>query len=500
MTTLRERIQELMLAILLAFGFCAVWTVGFNYVCRKESRSEFVELEFLCDGTPIFGDIDANGKRKFHTLDGKSVENIEYGDFAWNAWLGNAIPCKESFVRVPWESRIMTFAGPRRYPTVWYFVHDGQKNGRGYFVGFDKKKRVRVGAIGPHGFYSGMETPPLKEQYPIRGDRVSWYSGALWLNHNFSGSVDDEPDHTDGRPYRSWEDFWNPALAWCVLFRADDGLMRVNVKEGTTICLRKEGDIVSARLAISEGTTEVKAVPSAILIREPDRVVLTDVDGRETRSYPLPRELREIPFCWIPLSNGEVLIHATEERKVEGPWDSSDQPSVVKRQTKRYWLDATGTIVRTQEITLPSPEKRSVPIDRVTLAFETLSPIVTLGKIADFPHRFEDLPYSFDHSVAVRQMLIAWPGVLAEVLLSIFLACLCAWRQWRYRQAGTWMWVGFVLLFGLPAYIGYRFHRKWPPRVACPCCGRRVPHDRPMCCDCSGAFPAPAAKGTEVFA
>jgi hypothetical protein len=58
----------------------------------------------------------------------------------------------------------------------------------------------------------------------------------------------------------------------------------------------------------------------------------------------------------------------------------------------------------------------------------------------------------------------------------------------------------FVLLFGVPAYLGYLAHRQWPGRRACPNCGRLAPRDRPACFACGRNFPSPAMKGIEVFA
>jgi hypothetical protein len=62
------------------------------------------------------------------------------------------------------------------------------------------------------------------------------------------------------------------------------------------------------------------------------------------------------------------------------------------------------------------------------------------------------------------------------------------------------VWPLFVLLFGLPGWIGYRFGRSWPVLEACPECGVAVPRDRERCLHCINDFPRPALKGTEVFA
>jgi predicted amidophosphoribosyltransferase len=57
-----------------------------------------------------------------------------------------------------------------------------------------------------------------------------------------------------------------------------------------------------------------------------------------------------------------------------------------------------------------------------------------------------------------------------------------------------------VLVFGLPGYLGYRLHRRWPVRSPCPACGQNVPRDRDACAGCRAEFPPPAPKGIEVFA
>ena len=93
-----------------------------------------------------------------------------------------------------------------------------------------------------------------------------------------------------------------------------------------------------------------------------------------------------------------------------------------------------------------------------------------------------------------------WPSLLGTFVISTILSVFCYRRQRQYDLPWTGMWVGFVLLFGVPAYLGYLVHRHWPARLPCPHCGQIVPQDREACCVCGQAFPPPAAKGIEVFA
>jgi predicted amidophosphoribosyltransferase len=58
----------------------------------------------------------------------------------------------------------------------------------------------------------------------------------------------------------------------------------------------------------------------------------------------------------------------------------------------------------------------------------------------------------------------------------------------------------FVLLGGIPALLGYLWHRRWPVLEPCPACGQVVPRDREQCARCGVEFPVPKRHGIEVFA
>ena len=78
-----------------------------------------------------------------------------------------------------------------------------------------------------------------------------------------------------------------------------------------------------------------------------------------------------------------------------------------------------------------------------------------------------------------------------------------AWRRSRafgLSRQGQIAWAVFVLLFGLPAYVGFLLYRRWPIREPCPICQTQVPRDRVACAECGTRFPDPALKGIEIFA
>ncbi len=101
-----------------------------------------------------------------------------------------------------------------------------------------------------------------------------------------------------------------------------------------------------------------------------------------------------------------------------------------------------------------------------------------------------------------RTLTEFWPALTIAQLLAAGLAVHCHRRQVRYGASGRERvaWPLFVLLLGLPGWIGYRFGRSWPVLEACPTCGEGVPRDRGDCTRCRAEFPKPALQGVEVFA
>ena len=87
----------------------------------------------------------------------------------------------------------------------------------------------------------------------------------------------------------------------------------------------------------------------------------------------------------------------------------------------------------------------------------------------------------------------------------VALSALFAAATWRRSRAFALprservAWVIFVLLAGLPGYVGYRLHRRWPLRQDCPHCNTRVPWDREVCAACGKSFPSAPVKGIEIL-
>ncbi len=198
-------------------------------------------------------------------------------------------------------------------------------------------------------------------------------------------------------------------------------------------------------------------------------------------------------FTFAEIPAGEALMF----------WHSPEDLLTTEVEHRICWVSPDGRI-READLTLPySDPMRSM---RTLSAAVLPSPLVldvlltwvrSLQREQEEDGRAESLPET------VRLTLIDfWPALVSAQLFAAGLALLCYRRQVRYgasRRERT-IWPLFVLLLGLPGWIGYRFGHSWPVLESCPDCGVAVPRDRESCVRCANDFPQPALKGTEVFA
>jgi hypothetical protein len=465
-----ERMESLALAVLLSIGAGVVWGclwgLGLSIVGEMVTSGEVREqLLFVRDGTPRDGTpiIESYvgrdyANRTFRTLNGKEIKLDRYS-FDSGAFLAGPKYQKEHFGGLQWRERIVCIENDWFSRETWYFVHDGELEGHGYIVGYDKKAKAKIGYIGRGGFVA--DEPPLHEQFPVNGRRMSSgqrYGGTAIVY----GSRDLE------------------------YLLTEDGLMEINLRKRSAAVFRKGGDLLSAsnwempRQAAGKATEALKAEPR-MLLRTPDRVVVLTSGGKEIESYPLPPALRELNLQWIELPGGKAIARESFAG------------------SELFWLDTNGKIARRERVEWRT-RRPSELMDDVTTSVAMPCPALIAGIIVCYPWGPADCPESLEYSAALRKAFAkAWPILLATGIVGAVLACVCYRRQRRYGLAWTGLWTVLVLLFGLPAYFGYLAHRSWPARLPCPHCGRSVPRDRAACFVCGREFPAPPPKGIEVF-
>jgi hypothetical protein len=470
MTTRCGRFQCLFLAAILAMGAGLAWGfLGGMLVAAVETVLRPVNTYWQCedlvimrDGTPI---IQSNKHYEantilFRTLDGKQYDKSVLQAES-SCYLPGPLSSHGRFRPMAWSERVARAAGGSN-EAIWYFVHDGSLHGHGYFVGYDNESRLRIGFIGRAG--SRPDEPPVTDQFLVDGRRM--VSRQAILNLNLQDKAEED---------WSWSGESN--ITGRVFLLADDGPVLIDLANRSARVVLKDSNSISA-----------SSISGTLVVRTPDRIRILQPDGKEVRSYPLPAPLR---------GNDAITLWGLAKKKVV-LCVRSDYPT---RTRNVYWLDSDGRIARHEQVSLRDrgqPPWISPPVENLILSVVAIpSPGTIMAGLGfdawqrastDMAGRLRDLWPNW------------WPGLLGAALISTVLAVCCYRRQRRYALPWPGVWAVFVLLFGVPAYLGYMVHRLWPARLPCPKCGRLAPRDRPACAVCRQDFPAPARKGIEVFA
>ena len=182
MSKLRGIFPPLGLALVLAigfgtvFGFAAGWGISiWDGLQHQEQVAE--SLVVRADGTPLIKrqtyDRDQYQYREietFHALNGGEVPGVKEEDLLSSASLAKPHPDEPEF---PLDGyfRVGLFTDAQKPPNLWYFVDDGARDGRGYFVGYQSKSKLRVGFIGRDGFCP--DQPPVEQWFPMDGVKLA---------------------------------------------------------------------------------------------------------------------------------------------------------------------------------------------------------------------------------------------------------------------------------------------------------------------------------------
>jgi hypothetical protein len=473
MTTRSTQSRSVALAVLLGIGAGIIWgcIAGFIMTITFDGATSgwvHEQLLFLRDGTPIIQSYVGSNyqERTYRTLDGKRLNrdcNMDYNMFVSADDLCGPKSLSEPFHGLLWRQRVQMIRDNWYQPEVWYFVHDGRRDGHGYFVSYDRKSKSCVGYLGTKGVLPNQ--PPTDQQFPVDGCRMDW-------NFHYGSSF--LPDSRGNRMAGGGE-------RDVVHLLCDDGLRGIDLANRSVVMLRKGSDLISGAITSQPRPPAASAdfhPAMNILLRTKDRVIVLAADGKEVKDYPLPAELQDVSLRWLLLPDGNAA-------------------ALDARSDELFWLAPGGKIVRSEKLNIRNDHETTLMANAgVTVIVP--SPGTVAGFIFCYPWLGDSPPqYSAALAEALSKM---WPTLLITAIISAVLAVVCYRRQRAYGLPWTGVWTVFVLLFGVPAFLGYLAHRAWPARLACPRCRQPVPRDRPACLACGQAFPAPAPKGIEVFA
>jgi hypothetical protein len=219
-------------------------------------------------------------------------------------------------------------------------------------------------------------------------------------------------------------------------------------------------------------------------------VLVLAANGQVEKRFPIPDALRGRDLEFVAtMGDGVMCCH------------SPQHSLATEIDCQIYWVSASGT---TREASVTLPWTGGAVNQPILFGVEVPVPVVVLGSVAlQRPKELLEHGMAATYGEALQQALGEYrPAIAIALVISIALALLCYRRQLRYGARGVERvaWPLFVLVLGLPGWIGYRFGRSWPVLDHCPTCRAAVPRDRPECFRCAADFPGPVLKGTEVFA
>jgi hypothetical protein len=479
-------LRPLTLAVVLALGFAAVWGVAglylfeIGFALASEDAGNWY-LFYLADGTVLkvhgYGPL---GGREYFDLDGNPVADPEterLQELHVTSILAE-LPVQGGAAN--WRDRLRLIADGRRPANFWYFVADGRPDGAGYFVGYDSQSRQCIGYLGTAGFRSSPL--PAAEHIPF-GGKASGHETCLLCTQPQYQAVDYPHHDVGGRAARGSVSTWDAYLL------TPGGRIYHADLHARTIRVAVEDEQIRSAALVAGVPDRHHGTPWHLAVRTDDEVRVYEGE-RVRKRYPIPAPLRGKDFALAETNSGRALM------TWGGPMDYA-----LPTQDYRIFQVRTDGSWREERAQLPT--SRFGPT--ATAVGALLPSPLGLGYVVAVAAPRDLLAYGLarTYGEALARSLGESAVVLGLVqALSVGLAWLC-WRRLRRYGASRVecvAWPLFVLVGGVPAWMGWRFGRAWPVLEECPTCETNVPRDREACARCATEFPSPARKGTEVFA
>jgi hypothetical protein len=482
--------QPLMLAAMLALDFMAVCVLMDSWIIsgyREDVAGVGENLGFRPDGTPLIASHPdgSQGGLHFRDLQGNSVTlTAEDMNASLRGCLLQANPPQGSD-DLAWDDRVQTLADGRLPATIWYFVTDGRREGAGYFVGYDSDSKVRIGYLGTAGFCK--EALPAEGWFPFGGTTNPFNNSRLvsGLHGHATYGINYAVNSSGGRAPQGFLNGWD-----AYIFGRDGKIYHADLQARAVHVILENSQLRSVTTsAWSEDAN--RGVLWRLAARTDDAILVLNAQGKPLARYPIPEEVRGLDLTFAESKAGEAVLY----------WSSPEDSLATEQEYRIFWVKPNGQCREAAVTLVHSGELQPM---RVYAGVTMPSPFGLAGSY--LRQRYQEL---LNHGLSAtpaealgRALAEFWPALAIAQTIAFALALLCYRRQVRYGVSHTEriVWPLFVLLFGLPGWIGYRFGRSWPVLEACPDCGATVPRDRESCLRCTNDFPRPALKGTEVFA
>jgi hypothetical protein len=479
-------------AMAIAVGIVLVW--GLVAVWSKEAFSRgFAYIETVNvtpEGTPLISRFYSGTlqRTEYFTLDRKpyAAHDPPQISGAPVADRPAATTTRPTVQKAREEPVVLSYSDARQRPTAWYFMVFGNPTGLGYFVGYDVLTRDRVGYIGRDGFQ--LDLPADGQVFAVLRTRSNPNSSFIapagnqnngetaFLNFNAATALGEIP-------------------VWICHVVSGNRLLRIDLRERNVRTVWETPglfDVSVAQRPRRDSAPRENRQPEyeeCVVVRSADAVTVLDWQDRVQKTYRLPTELRNTQFTFYPAANGKAVATFFDRGRF-----SSNSDNVVE-------FAADGTVSHTVSHVTEAQAERDARTEATGMSLGFPEPIVPLiiTLIAPLYAEADDTSAGYASAVA-ENVGNFWLMSLITGILGIVSVALYRLHAVRSGNAPSIAWMVFVFLFGIPGFLGYLWHRRWPVRLPCPACRSDAPRDRDNCARCGTPFPAPAPNGLEIFA
>ncbi len=270
MSKQKRIVGALGLALVLALGFATVYAVAVAwggscweaFAGRQRSFNE--HLVVSVDGTPLiqrttYNEDYQSNKIEFRTLGGKEVASADKKTKGWlDAASLQIARYRNGMFPIAGTQRIGRFSDANGDP--WYFIDDGARDGHGYFVGYSKQTKRRLGFIGRSGFRP--DQPPVEDWFPMDGVKLASNTAFAGQGH-FYWYYYYAPDNSTSGAFPEW----------IVQMISGTQLVQIDLSNRSVTTLMESPDVVAAAVLKArarkraQATLETKTRRQAISAR-----------------------------------------------------------------------------------------------------------------------------------------------------------------------------------------------------------------------------------------
>ena len=482
-----KQLPYFVVAAFIAIGVAAVWVMVVGIatdaiVERLFGRGDTEDILVRSDEIVIHSHLNRSDGpvNTYRFADGRpvaldDVQKWENGEWLTPSSFVGPLERESDFAPPSWEYRLARFWFSGRDQSRWYLVHDGLAEGHVYFVGYDTSTKERVGYLGKTGFAA---MPPPKEQ-------LFSYDGRRLVSRRFTSAVISKTN--SGHPDPVTRHYVPANLPeWSVYFLSGDELWHVDLRHHTATLQERFPGAIDLELAPppTDGLEAPGGIDEKLMVRTGTEMIKIALDGEVLHRWSLPEDARDKELIyWYDVGDDNALVR------------------FIRRAVNRHleeelvWLNADGGVRRRETVELLGGGLE--PHEVWTMSPALPMPTVLTFAFCAFAGEVRGPDFSSKFAKAVA---LFWPALLLVYLVSAVLAWLAYRRQVRFSLPAPGVWAVFVFLFGVPGWLAYRWHRRWPVLETCGECRRPAPRDRDTCAACGHLFAAPPRVGTEVFA